>query len=181
MNRIYYEKPKHLQNSSENEISSKAEKNYSSSNPRNSYISSSQPKKKSTKGLNTKIVNIILIILSILFVFLVIVAIDEVSSFDREWTRDKDDFWYYISDGRYSYVVDMYYNNQYANVETTLELEECYAVAKYFEAASLYKVAVQTGNMEDMNKYSVIMEENLQYMEEFLYVAEDINAKLGIE
>jgi len=60
-------------------------------------------------------------------------------------------------------------------------LEQCYAVADYFEAASLYKVAVENGNVVEKTKYKSIMDEKKKYMNDILYVSETIHEKLGIE
>lgn len=165
--KVYYEKPN----------------SYTQNKRYQKTVRFSGPGKKSdsNKGVKELVFNAILIVLSIGFVFSLFNVISEARYCQMEFTQEEDTFWYYIKEGDYPRIVlDMYHNNN-VDFELTPGLEQCYAVARYFEAASLYKVAVQTKNQEDMEKYSAVMKENLTYMDDILYIAEDINKELGIE
>ena len=130
---------------------------------------------------NELIINVILSIFSVIFVLALLTTIIELADMNYSYTRDEDMFWYSIQDGQYGDIVLDAYHNQNEGVELTPGLEQCYAIARYFEAASLYKAAVHVGDTEDIAKYTTIMEECLTDMEDVLYIAEDIKAQLGIE
>lgn len=150
-----------------------------------------RPQKNNTytqnKGRNTVsniknlVTNGIIIALSAIFVLLSIVAIAEAKSMEYTWTRDEDDFWYSISEGNYEDIIESVYHNRNQEIPMTPGLQQCYAVADYFEAASLYKVAVSEGDEADIKKYKAIMDESLPYLDDIMYVVEDINQKLDIE
>lgn len=165
-NKVFYEKPN----------SSNAQ-NYGQEK-KNSRIIQEGDVRNKAKELIT---NVILSILSIIFVLLLLTTIVELADMDYTYTRDEDMFWYSIKEGEYGGVVYDAYHNQNEGAELTPGMEQCYAVARYFEAASLYKAAVHVGDTEDIAKYSAVMEECLTYMDDILYVAEDIKMTLGIE
>ncbi len=126
------------------------------------------------------IANAIIVVLSISFVFLVLVAIAKSADANAGWSMEENDFWKYISDEYYADIVEQAYHNENIGVTLTPGLRECHAVAKYFEAASLYKAAVFAGDAEDMKKYSATMEECRKELKNVMYVVEDIDLKLGI-
>lgn len=132
-------------------------------------------------GIKDWIANAIIVLLSICFVILALVAVAEVADMNYSWAREEDEFWRYISDGNYSDIVKDVYHNENEGVKPTPGLEQCYAVANYFHAASLYKVAVNVGDTKDMEKYSAVMEECLTYMDDVSYIVEDIHMQLGME
>ena len=72
-------------------------------------------------------------------------------------------------------------DNEAKGVYKTSELKQCYAVADYFEAASLYKAAVYKGDTEAMKQYLLRMEEAYVLFDDISYVAEEIDAGLGLE
>lgn len=167
MSKIYYEKPKHRQNP-QDKVKGSAPIGEQQGDPKNK--------------IKNLIANIVLVVLSIALVVNVAIAIGIVNDMNRIYVVDEDDFWYYISEGRYTEMVTNTWQNRAYEVDTEgTTLEQCYAVAEYFEAASLYKVAEELGNEEDKAKYKAIMEDKLTHMGDILYVAEDINAKLEIE
>lgn len=186
MNKIYYERPRNLQKNSnkehgENTNETTIEQEYfnPSYQESNTDIYARKPQKNNV--IKEWVVNALLVILSIIFVVLMFAAIAENRSMHYHWERDEKDFWYEITDGRYASLLSQTWDNRFNGVHTTAGLEQCYAIAEYFEAASLYRVAVERGNLEEQEKYAGIMEEKLEYMTDIQYIAEDINKKLGIE
>ena len=165
-NKVFYEKPNMQNNSSQ-------AKTY--------YSSSDNKMVKPVTSLKNLIANVVIIVLTVIFVLLFFVAIAEMKDVDYTWTRDEDDFWYYISDGQYQELIESFYHNQNEGVRETEELKQCYAVAEYFEAASFYRVALSVNDQEDIEKYKAIMEECLLEMDDIAYVAEEINQKLGLD
>lgn len=165
-NKVFYERP--------NASSSPSSDQYKT----NTHIIQDEDVRSKAKEI---IINVILSVFSIIFVLILLTTIGELADMDYTYTRDEDMFWYSIQDGQYGDIVCDAYHNQNEGVELTPGLEQCYAVARYFEAASLYKAAVYAGDTEDIAKYSTVMEECLMYMDDILYIAEDINMTLGIE
>ena len=127
------------------------------------------------------IANGIIIFLSIFLVILSSVFIDEIRHMNYSYTYSASDFWYAVEDGRYSSLVERRWSNEYSKEQPEDEMGQCYAVADYFEAASLYKVAVAKEDVVASEKYLDIMLEKYEAFEEVSYVAEDINKVLKIE
>lgn len=173
MSKLYYERP-NKSDSSQNRPKQQEQMQQRTYNP--------NPAVK-YKGMNMKdlIMNVVLIVLSVLFVILFAVTIGIMADVDYSYTRDEDEFWYSIQSGMYGNLPEDYYHNVNENAKMTSGMEQVYAVARYFEAASLYKVAVHTQDPEKMEKYYAVMEENAPYMEDIPQIVEDIHEKLGLE
>lgn len=169
-NKVFYQKPqKNLQkpDTADNVCTNQSERTFTVKEPVEG-------------GIKDWIANAIIVLLSISFVFLIIVAVAETADANHVWVMDEKEFWRYIANEDYPEIVNYVYQNENRGVTVTPTLKECYAVGKYFEAASLYKVAVQVNDTEDINKYSATMEECLKDLQDILYVVEDIDLKLGI-
>lgn len=194
-NKIYYERPKHLQNGT-----NPTQKNRNRSVNNEPYMSveeqeqqyyqpsyqapvyeTNRPVVVKNNLIKEWIANGALIFLSIVLVISVAVLISEVRMMNRTYTRDAQDFWYSIEYGNYSDMVTMKCDNEAKGVYETSELKQCYAVADYFEAASLYKAAAYKGDTEAMQKYESKMNEAYVLLDDISYVAEEIDAELGLE
>lgn len=127
------------------------------------------------------IANIVLIALSVILGLSLIGLLAEMRWVGFDYSHDESDLWYYIDKEYYAQVVDYKWENVALGVEKTEELEQCYAVADYFEAASYYKAAVYNNDVEKMNEYVDKMQEAYSKLDDVAYLAENINAKLGIE
>ncbi|MBQ9991121.1 MAG: hypothetical protein IJP31_09320 [Lachnospiraceae bacterium] len=88
---------------------------------------------------------------------------------------------YAIQDEDYGRLVELAKRSQAAENEPTKIQEECYAVAAYFEAASYYKAYLLAGENEKAEKKAGIMEEQMEQMGEFSYLAEEICKRLELE
>lgn len=182
MNNIYYEKPKHPQKKNEDKkkTSSLEDQYFQPSYQAQDYTASETTVPKD-RGIKDLIANVIMIVLSIGLVINLCLAIGVIGDMNYSWAKDEDSFWYSINDGNYAQLIGNTWTNRFSDIRETDGLEQCYAVAEYFEAASLYKAADYTGDMEKKEKYAKIMEEKLAYFDDIMYIAEDINMKLGIE
>lgn len=127
------------------------------------------------------IANGILVVLSVFFVILGSVLLSELKSMNYFYSYDDSDFWYAIEQGRYSSIVEKRWQNEYSKEQPEGEMGQCYAIADYFEAASLYKVAVEKKDTVNAEKYLNIMTEKYKEFGDVSYVAEDIKQKLNIE
>lgn len=129
-----------------------------------------------------KIKNLIFnIVISILSVILVITTASVAYSFwdySRVYVYDEERFWNCIQSESYDYIVSCMYENEINGVKTTKDLEECYAVARYFEAASFYKAYEQNGKTDKAKEKQKIMEEQKEKMGELSFAAGDIDAFL---
>ena len=183
MSKIYYERPQHLRHREENKISKQTQANGEY------YQPSYQPEDYSEKetitplkhGIKEWITNGILIVLSIGLVINICVAISVIGDMNYSYAKKEESFWYDIEQGRYAGLISDTWDNRFSDVEETEGFKQCYAVAEYFEAAALYKTADYTGNPERKEKYAKIMEEKLDYFYDIMYIAEEINEKLGID
>lgn len=178
MNKIYYEKPKHLQNREQYNNSRQSGVGQKMESSPHIEQEKLVPQKR---GIRELIANGILIALSMALVVNIIIALNVIGDMNYSYARDEENFWYSINDGNYAPLIADVWTNRFSDIKETDGLEQCYAVAEYFEAASLYKAADYTGNAEKKEKYAKIMEEKLAYFDDIMYIAEDINMKLGIE
>lgn len=181
MNKVFYEKPQHLQNKEQKKNNSGIENQYFQPSYQEQDYSGQVQAVVQKRGIKELIANGIMIILSIGLVINVCIAISVIGDMNYSWEREEDSFWYSINDGNYASLIDDTWTNRFSDIKETDGLEQCYAVAEYFEAASLYKAADYTGDTQKKEKYAKIMEEKLAYFGDIMYIAEDINMKLGIE
>ena len=126
------------------------------------------------------VMNLCIGFLSFVFVVSLFFLGQEVMSYHTNYYPEEDSFLYSLQQQEYAYMVEMMYRNQAANVKTNTTYEECYAVAKYYEAATYYKAYKLDGNQELAEDKKEMMDEQLLRMGELSYAAEDINTILGI-
>ena len=91
-----------------------------------------------------------------------------------------DTFYYRLLEGDYPSMVRLYYENEENNVKEEGDLGEYYGVAKYFEAASYYKIYQESGDMVRANHQKEKMETALEEMGDLSAEAERIKEKLDI-
>lgn len=144
------------------------------------YESYRRPVVRQQSTAKELITNIILVVLSISLVIALFTLGAELNDIDRYYEKDANSFWWAYESGRYADSIKDRYENKYNRVIETSELSQCYAVSEYFEAASLYKAAVVTGKTDKAQEYLTVMEESLEEMDDVDYLAEEINAKLGL-
>mgnify|MGYP003290046602 FL=1 len=176
MSNIYYQRPNNSDKKNGTEYTGYYHPNYQMPqyNPSNKIVPHPQGYKKDL------IANIILVLLSITLVILFMALFSELRFLNNSYERKASSFWWDYDSGRYVDSIRCRYENQFRGVEETPELTQCYAVSEYFEAASLYKAAVFTGNTEKEKKYLEIMIKAYSEMGDVSYLAEDIDTKLGI-
>lgn len=96
-------------------------------------------------------------------------------------TYDEDSFYWRLESEEYASMVNMYYLNVAEGKGDARELQEYYGVAKYFEAATDYKMYLEAGETERANEALADMEEAYVQMGDFSMVKGKIHAKLGLE
>ena len=123
------------------------------------------------------------IIIGILCVMLVGAVAFAIHSFreNDSYSYSECSFYYRLEEESYGQMVEMYYCNEAAGVKAGEDMREYYGVAKYFEAASYYKIYRESGDSEKARGYQEKMEQALQEMGELRFVGDMICEKLEIE
>lgn len=129
-----------------------------------------------TFRLVTTIIIVILAFFTILFTGM---GITEMIDGMRSYTVSEDSMIYALQDGRYGDLVSDYHRNMAANAKSTETMEECYAIARYYEAAIDYQLAVQENDSELSENSKKIMKESAAQMGALSYAEKEINNLLG--
>ena len=129
-----------------------------------------------TFRLVTTIIIVILAFFTILFTGM---GITEMIDGMRSYTVSEDSMIYALQDGRYGDLVSDYHRNMAANAKSTETMEECYAIARYYEAAIDYQLAVQENDSELLENSEKIMKEAAAQMGSLSYAEKEINNLLG--
>lgn len=119
-------------------------------------------------------------ILAFFFILFTGMGIVEMADGMRVYTVSEDSFLYTLEDGRYGALVDNYHRNIASNAKATETMEECYAIARYYEAAIDYKLAVLENNTELLEKSKSIMDAASDEMGTLSYAKGEIDALLDI-
>lgn len=129
---------------------------------------------------NELFINIGIIFFSFLLVVMLLYTTYHFYQAGAVYTESADSLLRYIEIGEYGELVRCMYKNEAAEAKITTDMAECYAVARYYEAASFYKVYFQNGRMEEAEKKKKIMEEQKLLMGDLAYVEEDIIESLEL-
>lgn len=128
------------------------------------------------------VLDIFLIIASIVLAGKIVTLIEDVK-YDIEMGTDESSFYYHLEDREYPYIVN-YGAEALAEKKSgynTVGMQECYAVGDYYEAASLYKAYLVTGDEERAARMKERMEEAEGSMGELSIEIPRILRQLGIE
>lgn len=121
------------------------------------------------------ITNIIIGIVAFLLVAILGLSVFSISENLRTYTADEDSMIYALKDGRYSDLLRYYHQNQALNTESTSGMEECYAVARYFEAALDYKLALQEKDSALEKDAKEVMDAEAKKMGDLSYAKGEID------
>lgn len=78
----------------------------------------------------------------------------------------------------YTRLVQMMYSNEAYGVEPTETMEECYAVARYFELVSYDVAGIRKGQLENESEYEAALAELRAQMGALAYAADEIDVLL---
>lgn len=126
------------------------------------------------------VTNILIVVLAFFIILFTGMGIFEVIDGMRVYTVSEDSMLYALEDGRYGDLVADYHRNMVSDADATETMEECYAIARYYEAAIDYKLAVQENNSELLEKSASAMETSAKEMGELSYAKDEIDSLLGI-
>ena len=123
------------------------------------------------------------IVIGVLCVFFVAAMAFTVKSFHEEWGfyYDQESFYYRLEDEAFDSMVEMYYANELSGKKADASTEPYYGVAKYFEAASYYKMYQDAGDEIQMQKYYAQMKKAEEQMGNLNIVTSVIKGKLKFE
>ncbi len=124
------------------------------------------------------ITNVAIGILAYILIMVIGMTIFSVSDDFKPYTASEDSMIYSLQDNRYSDLVRYYHQNTALGVKPTKTMEECYAVARYYEAAIDYQLAVQEKDSTLKKKAAEIMAEAAKEMGDFSYAMGEIDELL---
>ena len=124
------------------------------------------------------ILDIIIASLTVCLVFMIGFAVEEASYSYSVY--DENSFYWRLESEEYASMVSMYHSNVAEGKGEARELQEYYGVAKYFEAASYYKMYVEAGETDLAEKCMADMEAAYIQMGDFAIVKDKIDATLEL-
>ena len=98
----------------------------------------------------------------------------------RYYTIREDSMIYALEDNRYGDLVSQYHQNMALDVKSSETMKECYAIARYYEAALDYKLALLQNDPALAQKAEQRMETAANDMGALSYAEADINSLLEI-
>ena len=125
------------------------------------------------------VTTIIIVVLAFFTVLFTGMGLVEMIDGMRSYTVSEDSMIYALQDGRYGDLVSDYHRNMAAEAKSTETMEECYAIARYYEAAIDYQLAVQENDLELLENSEKIMKEAAAQMGSLSYAEKEINDLLG--
>ena len=125
--------------------------------------------------MNCKIYRGIIFILAIASIWQLATAVGDIFGSRYQYYFEKDSFFYNIEDEEYWYLPRERKANMVSNIPDDAQMLECYAVADYYEAASLYYAYENIGNIAKAAIAKADMEEAKGRMGGLSYCAEEID------
>lgn len=125
------------------------------------------------------IMNAVIVLLCVILLVAIALTVEE-SRYYFGIPNDTDYFESYIYDEDYPAMVDAYYENIAEGFEGNREMKEYYGVAKYFEAASYYKLYLEIGDTVGAEHELAKMNEAYEEMGGWCIMQQDIHGKLGL-
>ena len=86
-----------------------------------------------------------------------------------------------VQNENYAYLLVNYHEDMVYGGLLSGTKKECYGVARYFEAASMYKAFLQTGDTEHPPREKEKMDAAYEEMGDWNIAADSIREKLGVE
>lgn len=126
------------------------------------------------------VTNILIVVFAFLIILFTGMGIFEMSDGMRIYTVSEDSFVYALEGGRYGDLVEYYHRNLVSDVNASETMKECYAIAKYYEAAIDYRLAVQENDTELLEKAQTAMNTAADEMGALSYARDEIHQLLGI-
>lgn len=123
-----------------------------------------------------KISNLLIVILTLLILIFAATGIFGVIDSLKTYTASESSMLYALEEGRYSDLLEYYHRNLAADAKSTETMEECYAIARYYEASLDYQLALLEKDSAAQSECQKRMEEAALQMGELSYAEDEINA-----
>lgn len=126
---------------------------------------------------------IIHIVLNIITVFMTVFLIASIYYMIQEFTweynykRDEDGFYYSLKEEQYDKIVDSYYLNMQIEEKPDEALTEYYGIAKYYEATFFLKAYEEAGDAEAVQRVEADREQAYTEMGEYAFLTKKIDKK----
>lgn len=124
--------------------------------------------------------NVVIIFLVLLFTIMIVITATELKN-TLFYHFDESSFSYDLGYKDYNGMVYKYYQNKGVDYQGNSEMQEYYGVAKYYEAATIYKAYKTVGDTENSDFFLDRMKRAEGEMGDWAVLKEDILQKLGIE
>lgn len=126
------------------------------------------------------VMNIVIIVLCLVLFGGIIIMFQQLNdAFSRpmktDWLESN------VRNENYAYLVANYHEDEVYGGILSETKKECYGVAKYFEAVSMYKAYLQVGDTERAAREKEKMDAAYEEMGDWNIAAESIREKLGLE
>ena len=126
------------------------------------------------------ITTMIIAVLAVFTAIFTIAGMFELADAMSTYTVSESSMGYALEDGRYGDLVEDYHRNIVCEAKTTTTMENYYAVARYYEAAMDYQLAVQNQNIALAEECRARMDAAAEEMGEFSDEKQKIDTLLGI-
>lgn len=123
--------------------------------------------------------NIVIGILAFLLTLIILLTAFSVSDELKTYTTDEDSLVFSLQYGQYDDLLRNYHRNEALNVKTTKTMEECYAIARYYEAALDYQLALRAEDPAQQKEAKERMTQSAGEMGDFSYIKEEIDELLN--
>lgn len=127
-----------------------------------------------------RILNVLIVIAAFFFLMTAGVMIEEIVEVNTAGYSENS-FYYSMEDERYYNMVGYYYYNTLAGFKGNSTMQEYYGVAKYYEAASLYRAYTVYGKEEQAGAFFQKMKQAEEEMGGWSIAIASIQKQLGIE
>lgn len=131
--------------------------------------------------MKNRILNLVIGLMGVLLAVLTVFVIVGLRDAGRVYHYDEEDFLRSVREQNYSSLLYHVYMNEADDIPTSADMEECYAAARYYEAATFYKAYLACGRTREAAEKKAIMAEQRALLGELDYAASEINKKLGLE
>ena len=121
-----------------------------------------------------KILDLVIIVLTVFVSIELIFIADQVCKFSPEGTRTVT-FLTYIKDEAYADCVEYYYKNEALHIVPDEDMQECYGVAKYYEAALHRQISLKKEDIRQAEIDAENMQQAYEHMGELAPVRDRID------
>lgn len=126
------------------------------------------------------VMNAVIVLLCVILLVAIGMTVEE-AGYYFGMPNKADYFENYVYCEDYALMVDSYYENIAEGYEGNKAMKEYYGVAKYFEAASYYKVYLELGDTDRAERELAKMDAAYDEMGGWCIMQPDIHEKLGLK